>query len=253
MTKNDALRKGIFALLACLLGAVAAPAQDLRLAAPPEMVESGFFKHLLPRFKLKHRIAVEPVAPGAEAELVLSAEGQGVRVFADGQGAEYRLRLTGGGAQAETFRKWLRSAPGRAAIEGFPRDGPPAYVTEFAAEAVEAGPEIDGDAVLGAKLALVHCGRCHVVDHRNPMGGIGSTPSFAAMRARPHWVDLFGKYWSENPHPSFTEVVGVTKPFDKTHVSHIVPVQITLEEIDAILAFVETLEPLNLGAPVLFD
>ena len=82
------------------------------------------------------------------------------------------------------------------------------------------------------------------------MGGIGSTPSFAAMRARANWFDLFSKYWSENPHPSFTEVVGVTEPFGEDNVTHIVPVQITLRDIDAIIAFVETLEPLDLGRPI---
>ncbi len=30
----------------------------------------------------------------------------------------------------------------------------------------------------GRKIAETHCARCHVVGDFNPMGGIGSTPSF---------------------------------------------------------------------------
>ena len=82
------------------------------------------------------------------------------------------------------------------------------------------------------------------------MGGIGSTPSFAAMRGRPNWTDLYLAFWSENPHPSFTEVIGVTEPFDASNMPHIAPMRITPEEIDAITAFVETIKPKDLGRPV---
>ncbi|MDJ0827269.1 MAG: hypothetical protein QNJ16_17395 [Rhodobacter sp.] len=239
----------VLALACCLLTGSAA-AQELRLAAPPEMAESGFLKHILPRFKLKHRIAVTPVAPGEAADMALVPDGaEGTRVFAAVDGPEYRLVLQGG-AGAVTFRDWLLSTPGKSAVTSFPRGGPPAFTADLAEVAVAVEIELTGDAVLGSKLALQHCGRCHVVDTRNRMGGIGSTPSFGAMRARPHWIDLFSKYWSENPHPSFTEVVGVTEPFGPGHVTHIAPVQITLEDIDAIVAFVGTLEPKNLGRPV---
>lgn len=233
-----------------LLSPAPAAAQELRLAAPAEMETSGFLRHILPRFKLKHRIAVSPVAPGNEAELALVAGGaDGHRVFAAVDGPEYRLVVLGGEG-AERFRDWLLSPPGKAAVESFPRDGPPVYTADLpqAVEVIEV--VLTGDVALGSKLALQHCGRCHVVDNRNRMGGIGSTPSFRAMRARPHWVDLFTKYWSANPHPSFTEVVGVTEPFGPGNRTHVAPVKITLEEVEAIVAFVGTLEPKNLGRPV---
>ncbi len=189
--------------------------------------------------------------PGDAAEIALIPGGtDGARVFANAQGTEYRVVLQSDDPGAAKFLDWLRSGPGRAAVESFPRDAPPAYTTTLAVVAVAEAVKIDGDAVLGSGLALRHCGRCHVVDQRNRMGGIGSTPSFAAMRGRPHWVDLFRKYWSENPHPSFTEVIGVTEPFSDTNLTHIAPVRITLEQIDAITAFVETLEPLDLGRPI---
>ena len=255
MTQLGTLRKRVLQAtlsLSLTLGTGQAMAQDLRLAAPSEMVESGFLAHILPRFKLKHRIAVTPVAPEDEADMVL-AQGQGVQVFADGNGGAYGLNLIAVTPQTEKFADWMQSAPGKSAIESFPRGGPSLYSTTIAAEAEIEAPEITGDAATGSQLALVHCGRCHVVDKRNRMGGIGSTPSFAAMRARPHWFDLFNAYWTQNPHPSFTEVIGVTEPFSATNVTHVAPVRITLDEIDAIVAFVEGITPLNLGAPVQFD
>jgi hypothetical protein len=123
----------------------------------------------------------------------------------------------------------------------------------LARKAIEAKPQdvvIEGDAVQGSRLALVHCGRCHVIDKRNRMGGIGSTPSFAALRGRTAWHELFLKFFTENPHPSFTQVEGVTIPFGPDRVAHIAPVEVTLDEIDAITAFVATLTPKDLGAPM---
>ncbi len=179
MTKKSAVRKRFLPALLCLGLGGAAAAGDLRLAVPKQMAESGFLNYLLPRFKLKHRIAVLPVAPDAEAEMALSGTASGgTPVFADADGATYRLSLLAASAEAEKFRDWLQSDPGRAAITGFPPGGPSAYVTDLAVEAVVQAPEVTGDAALGAMLALRHCGRCHVVDRRNRMGGIGSTPSF---------------------------------------------------------------------------
>lgn len=237
----------IFALSPADRGA----AQDLRLAAPADLVDSGFLKHILPRFKLKHRITVVPVAPGGEAELSLDP-GSAPPVFAPvAEGAQaFGLTVLTPGPEVEKFRDWILSDPGKSAIESFPRGGPPAYTTAFAQIIEEEVIEITGDAQAGARLALVHCGRCHVVDERNRMGGIGSTPSFGAMRGRSNWFEIFNAYYVANPHPSFTEVIDVTEPFDEQNLSHIAPVRITLEEIDAIVAFVETMTPKDLGKPV---
>ena len=152
-------------LLLLLTGAKPALAQELRLAAPLEMAESGFFKHLLPRFKLKHRIAVAPVSPDAVADMALIAGGDtGTRVFARDGGAEYRLVVLTPGDATGKFADWLRSTPGKAAIESFPRGGPPAYVTDLPEEVVETAPEITGDAAPWletgiAALRPLPCGR----------------------------------------------------------------------------------------------
>jgi mono/diheme cytochrome c family protein len=102
----------------------------------------------------------------------------------------------------------------------------------------------------GEKLALRHCGRCHVVNERNRMGGIGSTPSFAALRTLPDWEERFRAFFALNPHPAFTQVDGVTEPFPPERPSPIHPLALTPDEIDAITGFAGTIAPKDLGAPV---
>ena len=238
-------------LLLVLLSGAPATAQDLTLLLPEDMVANGFHKQILPRFKFKHRITVTPVTEG-EADMAFGADGD--RIFQIIGGDDVHLTILTQNAEAatsaRTFRDWLQSDPGKAAIEGFEKDGTQLYTTEKTAVVVVAVETFDGDKAIGSRLALVHCGRCHVVDERNRMGGIGSTPSFAAIRGRSNWSDLFRKFFVENPHPSFTQVEGVTEPFDPMKQIHIAPVEITLEEIEAITAFVSTITPKELGRPV---
>ena len=224
---------------------------DLTLLMPEAMVEQGFHKQLLPRFKFKHRITVEAVTSGP-ADMAFGATG--TRLFKDAEGVETFLKIlttnTDAKSQANSFRDWLKSGPGKAAIEGFQPDGQPLYTTEFVAIVIEEEETFEGDTATGSRLALVHCGRCHVVDERNRMGGIGSTPSFAALRGRENWSDLFRAFFVHNPHPSFTQVAGVTEPFDPNKQIHVAPMEITMEEVEAILAFVSTMKPKELGRPV---
>ena len=228
-------------------------AQDLTLRMPETLITEGFDKHLLTRFRFKHRLGVEARAEG-EADMALGPDVTGQRVFQDMDGAVFNLAILS--EERETrehsalLLQWMKSAPGRAAIEGFAPGGAAMFTTEVSVERVVIEEEFEGDALDGSRLALQHCGRCHVVDSRNRMGGIGSTPSFAAMRGRSNWPDLFRAFYTQNPHPSFTQVNGVTAPFDPLKAVHVAPVEITLEEVEAIVAFVATLEPKNLGSPV---
>ena len=243
------LRAAALALAICAEPAGASDA-PLRLSAPPEMAESGFLTHILPRFRFKTRIAVDLVGADDAPDMALTAGPDGAPVFAGPDGAAIRLETLSPDPRVKRFADWLRSTPGMAAVNGFPVGGPPMYVAGVAAPKAEVEEVISGDVALGARLALMHCGRCHVVDKRNRMGGIGSTPSFSALRGLDGWADLFRAYWAENPHPSFTQVAGVTEPFDPARPAFVAPVLITLEEIDAIVAFVATIAPRDLGAPV---
>ncbi len=233
--------------------AAAASAQDLTIRMPGAMLENGFDKQILPRFGFKHRIRIASVPDGA-ADMVLSSEPGGFRIMVDSDDTVWFLSiLTEDGeakTKAGTFLDWLQSVPGKAAIESFAPEGTPLYSTEVKVVVIREEESFDGDKAEGSRLALVHCGRCHVVDERNRMGGIGSTPSFAALRGRENWSDLFRAFFVHNPHPSFTQVEGVTEPFDPNRQIHVAPVEITLDEIEAIAAFVDTIKPKELGRPV---
>lgn len=235
------------------LGAGLARAQDLTIQMPEALIAGGFDKHLLTRFRFKHRVAVEAQAD-AGADLALGPEVEGTQVFQTIEGEAFRLSVLTADPkkrdQSALLLDWLRSTPGKSAIEGFTPDGAQLFTAEVAVQEVVVEDVFDGDALDGARLALQHCGRCHVVDQRNRMGGIGSTPSFAALRGRQNWSDLFRAFYTENPHPSFTQVVGVTEPFDPMRAVHVAPMEITLDDVEAITAFVATIKPKDLGRPV---
>ena len=109
---------------------------------------------------------------------------------------------------------------------------------------------IADDYAPGEKLTLFHCGRCHVITERNKYGGIGSTPSFGALRTLEDWEDRFDSFYALAPHPAFTQVAGVTEDFPINRPSPIHPVELTLEEIDVITEFTRTIPPKDLGGPV---
>ncbi|MXQ06671.1 hypothetical protein GQ651_02305 [Alphaproteobacteria bacterium GH1-50] len=241
----------IIAFLAALILAPApasAQSADLTLEMPEALIALGFDKQILPRFGFKHRIRVTAVAEGP-ADMRLSSGGDGAFVFRDAGGADYLLDA-GSDPRGETFLGWLNSAPGQAAVESFAPEGRQMFFTEIVVKVVQEEEVFDGDTRAGSDLALLHCGRCHVVDSRNRMGGIGSSPSFAALRARGNWSELFRAFYVHNPHPSFTQVEGVTEPFDPNRQVHVAKVEITLEDVEAITAFVATIEPKDLGRPV---
>jgi mono/diheme cytochrome c family protein len=73
-----------------------------------------------------------------------------------------------------------------------------------------------GDPEKGRAIAVEHCSRCHVVGEHNPMGGIGSTPSFQLLRSMTDWRD--------RPNAA--------------------PFTITIADVDHIVAFAEALDPL---------
>lgn len=244
----------VIAIAICFgVGAGMAQAQDLTLQMPEPLIAGGFDKHLLTRFRFKHRVAVD-AQPGEGADISIGPDVSGTQVFQTMDGEAFNLAIaTDDPSKREKsalLLSWLQSTPGKAAIEGFTPDGAQVFTTEVAVQQVIVEEVFEGDALDGSRLALQHCGRCHVVDQRNRMGGIGSTPSFSALRGRDNWSDLFRAFYTQNPHPSFTQVEGVTEPFDPMRAVHVAPMEITLDEVEAITAFVATIEPKDLGRPV---
>ncbi len=108
-------------------------------------------------------------------------------------------------------------------------------------QAWTAGAWAGSDAEAGRKISEIHCARCHVVGDFNPMGGIGSTPSFQLLAKRNDWLERFGTFFERRPHPVFVRVPGVAR-WTKLP-SHVKEFTVTPANIDDIIAFVETLIP----------
>lgn len=231
--------------------AAIAQAKSFRLAADAELVENGALKYLLPRFSLKTGVKIEIIEGGGDARLAADAEGQAM--FQSAAGRIFRLSVAEGAAKgfADRFRDWLTSDIGQRAISKIKVDGANPYGPVDAKAVVEVEIEIEGDVVLGEEIALRRCGRCHVISKKNRFGGIGSTPSFGAMKTLPEWEARFQTFWTSNPHPAFTQIEDVTEPFDPQRPSPIAPLQLTQDELEALLAYVMTIKPKNLGGPLI--
>jgi len=154
----------------------------------------------------------------------------------------------GGDADVQKFLDWLTSDIGKRTIDAF--KGDVSFSSDVAVQKVEVVQEITGDVVLGEKISLSKCGRCHVVNEKNRMNGMGSSPSFPLLRTFPDWQNRFEAFFTLAPHPAFTQVEDVTEPFPIDRPSPIAPIEVTLDEIDAILAFMVTVPPADLGAPI---
>ncbi len=98
-----------------------------------------------------------------------------------------------------------------------------------------------GNAEAGRKISETHCARCHVVGEFNPMGGIGSTPSFQLLAKRNDWLERFETFFERRPHPVFVRVPDVARWTNLP--SHVKEFEVTLANIDDIIAFVKTLQP----------
>lgn len=235
----------ICALLA--LPARGEEARSFRLEVAADITASGLMHYMLPRFALKTARRAEIVAEGGEAVIVAGAA-NATPVMARG-GVIYALRLRGENDAARRFAEWLSSDIGQKTLAAFrPETGPPFTPVPK----VVAKPEIilEGDPVLGRQVAETHCARCHRVHPDGTGIGIGSTPSFAALRALPDWDERFVTFFARNPHPAFLRIKDVSPEFDISLPPPIVPVTITHDEVLAVQAYVAGLAPADLGKPV---
>ena len=98
----------------------------------------------------------------------------------------------------------------------------------------------EANAAAGRRLATTHCARCHVVGDHNKLGGIGSTPSFQLLARRDDYLERFETFYARRPHPVFIRVPDVPKCSNAPVT--IAEIEITVEDIEDIIAFVETLK-----------
>ena len=239
------------ALAIALAAAPAARAQDrdFALSAPQGLADSGLLDYALPRFTLKTQTRVRVVGPGDPAEAALRPGPPGLPVFRGPQALWHLSLQQPDHPGARRFADWLRSDIGRRTVAMYRRDG----ATPFSAPArvrQAATPEHSGDAARGAEVSRAHCARCHVVEADGWMNAIGSTPSFFVLRGLADWDARFQAFYALNPHPAFTQVAEVTEPFAAHLPSPIVPMEITVADLEAIIAYVAGLAPADLGAPL---
>ena len=101
------------------------------------------------------------------------------------------------------------------------------------------GAQAAGDSRKGREIAITHCSRCHVVGDHNPFGGIGSTPSFQLLARRGDYLERFQTFFERRPHPVFVRVPDVPRWSEIP--SHVAEFDMTPENIEDLIAFVETL------------
>ncbi|UYV36836.1 hypothetical protein N4R57_17885 [Rhodobacteraceae bacterium D3-12] len=220
----------------------------VRVHVPDRLEQTGLMRHILPRFSLKTQVRVEVVGAGDAPDLIFGSEG---RAVFRGIGEVWHIKVVSEG-HAGTGRlvKWLRSDVGQRTVFGFAPEGAAMFSAPEVAvvEAVAVAPS--GDVALGLRASRAKCGRCHVVARQSGLGGIGSTPSFAVLRSLPDWEGRFAAFYALNPHPAFTQIEDVTEPFAEERPSPIAPVVMTMEEVEAIMAYVTGMTPANLGKPL---
>lgn len=237
------LKKAVFAI-GVLASPLCAEGKSFTLSAPAALQDTGLLKHMLPRFSLKTGVRITVAKNAGEA-----AFGQlGKPAFRHG---DMIWHFSGDGSpHVARFEEWLFSDVGKRTIDGFAPGGTPLFSSDVAIQEEEEEVELTGDAVLGEAVSLTKCGRCHVVSEKNRMNAIGSTPSFALMRTFGDWEDRFLAFFALKPHPAFTQVEDVTEPFPINRPSPIAPIEVTLDEIEAIVAYVGSIDPADLGAPM---
>jgi len=221
--------------------------KQVRVFADPDFVESGLFKYLVPRFTLKTQVRlILGEKSDAQVTILVSAG----RPIAQRGNVIWAVQLIDGEHPgAKRFFEWLQGEVAQNPILAFAPETGDRFVIPDVQDTIEQTVNFKGNAALGLQVAQAQCSRCHVVDD-NRMGAIGSTPSFFALRTLPDWPLRMSGFYLLNPHPAFTVVQDVTDPFDPNRPPPIVPIQVTLDQIDALLAYMQGLQPADLGAPI---
>ncbi|UWR24339.1 c-type cytochrome [Sulfitobacter sp. S190] len=227
--------------------AALAEGKRVALHAPQELQDTGVLKYALPRFSLKTQISVALVPP-ADADILLGA--QGTPLF-QGPAQLWHMDIrTVGDTDVDRLADWLTGEVGQRTILAFAPEGVPLFTAPQKIAKAAAQVSYDGDAIAGYAIAQAKCGRCHAVDEAGRKNDIGSTPSFFVLRAFSDWEQRFAGFYFLNPHPAFTQVADVTDPFAEDLPPAIVPVEMTLDDLEAMMAFVAEMAPADLGAPL---
>lgn len=243
------MRRMLFILTICIWP-VALLANDrlVQLHAPDALIQTGLLKHILPRFSLKTQVKVELVNDSSSAQIVFGPDGS---ALFEGAGAVWHVDIRADHTGTKRFADWLKSEVGKRTIFAYaPDGGAPIFQPPKEKEQVIAEVSLDGDVDLGKSVAQSKCGRCHRVVDDGRMTGIGSTPSFFVLRTFEDWELRFASFYVLKPHGAFTQIEDVTEPFPEERPSPIVPIEMTLDDVDALMAYVSAIKAADLGAPL---
>lgn len=243
--------RNFLSVACCVLAVQSARAEErsFDLSADKHLIESGFLNYLLPRFALKHGVRIRVVNAEDSVAAALHPDPPGIEVFqTDTQ--VWHLETRGNSTAIAQFSKWMTSDIGVRTLEAFTGAEGQKFSRVLVQELPQIAADFSGNAVRGLATSGSHCARCHVVSAESRMTGIGSTPSFFALRGFGDWQQRFLGFYALNPHPSFTRIAGLNNGILPEHRAAIVPLELTLEQLDDILAYVATLPAADLGAPI---
>ncbi|MDJ0638766.1 MAG: hypothetical protein QNJ20_08030 [Paracoccaceae bacterium] len=241
-------RFAVILLMVVLSGPVLAEDKLVRVQAPQALMDTGLLKFALPRFSLKTQVRIEYVPEGAEADLVIGDTG---RAIFQGPNQVWKMDVRSADHPGtKQLADWLASDVGQRTIASYAPDGTTLFGPPQAEARVVVEVTLDGDAELGHKVSREKCTRCHAVDEATKGWGIGSTPSFGVLRSLHDWEGRFAAFYALNPHPAFTQIEDVTDPFPMDRPSPIAPVELTFDELQAMLAYVAAMPAADLGKPL---
>ena len=242
------LWRTLMVFLLCLPGQLWADDRLVRLHAPEVLVDSGLLSHILPRFSLKTQVRVEEVSDPTTADIALGDTGRAVFI---GLGQTWSMDIRSPDHDStKRFADWLLSEVGQRTIASYEHNEAAPFGPPGAMEQEAVAIRIDGDAEAGHRVSREKCTRCHAVDADTKGWGIGSTPSFSVLRALPDWEQRFAAFYALNPHPAFTQITDLTPPFPIDRPSPIEPIELDFDELDALMAYVASMDAADLGAPL---
>ena len=219
------------------------------------VIPSELVQYVVPRFSLKTRIRFDQVESSGDIQLVTVRPETGAEVMKLVSGETVYVTAAGGTIESSDYRAfvdWLVSEPGRATIADFELDGQQIAIPTAADEVAPIEMVIVGNIDHGRELSRDHCRRCHKVDRADKYAGIDNAPSFHAMRTFDDWYIRFSMFYAVSPHKALISVEGSGIEKNRALIT-IAPIDLQMDDINDIVAFVHSLTPLDLGKPIQFN
>ena len=219
------------------------------------VIPSELVQYVIPRFSLKTRIRFDQVESAGDIQLVTERPETGAEVLKLVSGETVYITAVGGAVESSDYRAfvdWLVSEPGRATIADFELMVSRSRFRRPPRKLLRIEMVIVGNIDHGRELSSDHCRRCHKVDRADKYAGIDNAPSFHAMRTFDDWYIRFSRFYAVSPHKALISVEGSGIEKNRALIT-IAPIDLQMDDINDIVAFVNSLTPLDLGKPIQFN